>query len=283
MNVTTIDTVLIDRNAIFPVSADDSQTVPQEEPDAIAPETETSDQIAGDDTETSEISTNDAPKVKGVIRRLQEGHFKGVADVRLRINFNDEIMALEQGEAARVAEEGVSALIELVDSEITSLLETEGLDEQAIAAVNEAKNAFMTGIPATTGDPISGLRSSFEDLTSSLNTALGVAEEPSVEEPINNPDPVIEPEDISLKAPSPTADGQPETVGSTSFDFGQFITNLVESFSMQLQELETALAEIRVLPEISEPQGKGVAYDKFMAIYNQIRTPESEAPIDEVL
>ena len=38
---------------------------------------------------------NSAEGQKGVLRLLQEGHFKGVSDVRLRINFHDEISAME--------------------------------------------------------------------------------------------------------------------------------------------------------------------------------------------
>jgi len=34
-----------------------------------------------------------AERQRGVIRLLQEGHFKGVADLRLRINFFDELAA----------------------------------------------------------------------------------------------------------------------------------------------------------------------------------------------
>lgn len=30
-------------------------------------------------------------KVKGVVRLLHEGHFKGVADIRLRINFHEQL------------------------------------------------------------------------------------------------------------------------------------------------------------------------------------------------
>ncbi|MHC4216368.1 MAG: hypothetical protein ACYSWP_23700 [Planctomycetota bacterium] len=32
---------------------------------------------------------------RGVIRNLMEGHYKGVSDVRLRINFHEEITAIE--------------------------------------------------------------------------------------------------------------------------------------------------------------------------------------------
>ena len=37
-------------------------------------------------------------EARGVIRLLQEGHFKGVADVRLRINFFEELAGAELAE-----------------------------------------------------------------------------------------------------------------------------------------------------------------------------------------
>ena len=44
-----------------------------------------------------------ATDTKGVINNLLAGHYKGVADVRLRINFADELLALEQQEMMRSA------------------------------------------------------------------------------------------------------------------------------------------------------------------------------------
>ena len=40
-------------------------------------------------------NTDDTEDGKGVLRLLQEGHFKGVSDVRLRINFFEKLNAIE--------------------------------------------------------------------------------------------------------------------------------------------------------------------------------------------
>ena len=46
------------------------------------------DSLATDDADRAASS----PEVKrGVIRHLMEGHFRGVADIRLRLNFQDEL------------------------------------------------------------------------------------------------------------------------------------------------------------------------------------------------
>ena len=54
----------------------------------------------------------DEDGAKGVLRLLQEGHFKGVADVRLRINFHDELAAIEQAHLRASAQENTVPLTE---------------------------------------------------------------------------------------------------------------------------------------------------------------------------
>ena len=49
--------------------------------------------------------SNNSEDVEGIIHLLQEGHFKGVADVRLRINFHEELAAIEADELKAVAED----------------------------------------------------------------------------------------------------------------------------------------------------------------------------------
>ena len=38
-----------------------------------------------------------------------------------------------------------------------------------------------------------------------------------------------------------------------------------------LKELTNALMGVSVLPELSVPKGNGVAYDKFLSIYNSLQ------------
>lgn len=80
-----------DRTAVFsaPVGDDAEPTAPSApEPTPVAPidplAPEPSDPIAPDPTKT---------KGAGVLRLLEAGHFQGVADVRLRINFHDDLAA----------------------------------------------------------------------------------------------------------------------------------------------------------------------------------------------
>ena len=60
--------------------------------------------------EDVEVTTPEAPKneggrAAGVLRNLEAGHFKGVADVRLRINFFDQLSARAQTAAGASSHE----------------------------------------------------------------------------------------------------------------------------------------------------------------------------------
>ena len=67
---------------------------------------------AKEKTEQTKQIRSDESSQKGVIRNLQDGHFKGVADVRLRINFQAELNAIRQ--------ESGSALVRQTAAEITA-------------------------------------------------------------------------------------------------------------------------------------------------------------------
>jgi hypothetical protein len=51
----------------------------------------------------------------------------------------------------------------------------------------------------------------------------------------------------------------------------ELIAVLVESFEQSLASLITDIADARALAEPSPPHGNGVAFDKFLAIYNELR------------
>jgi hypothetical protein len=67
----------------------------------------------------------------------------------------------------------------------------------------------------------------------------------------------------------------------------QFLANLADLFATGLVDLQTALDDLAVLPDISEPSGNGKAYDKFMAEYDELRNPMApdpdETPVDMVI
>ena len=141
-------------------------------------------------------AVQDDEKVKGVIRLLQEGHFKGVADVRLRINFFDELTAL--------------GLVERPDN----------------AAPGGGSEAPPNEFSVETVAP---------------------------DELFNKP---IAPDELSIEP---------------------IVLNELTS------ETAEAPTETKTLPELSPPSGKGVAYAKFLAIYNEMLGVGESGPPEEIL
>ena len=77
-----------------------------------------------------------------------------------------------------------------------------------------------------------------------------------------------------------------ESTDAPELPWQTFIEDLQSAFTTATNELTQAFAEVRILPELSEPNGNGVAYEKFLAIYNELRglqTPTDEQPGSEPL
>lgn len=68
--------------------------------------------------QTTESSDSD-----GVLRLLQEGHFKGVSDIRLRINFYNELAAIEAQQLQAAAEEQIDSILQSVGSIVGTMIE----------------------------------------------------------------------------------------------------------------------------------------------------------------
>jgi hypothetical protein len=272
VNINPVDTAIIGSNPILPSSADDTTRVTEQNADAVPQNNESTEQDVAADT---------GDKAKGVIRNLLAGHFKGVADVRLRINFHEEISALEQAEMTRIADEGVIGLVDAVNSEIEALLQTGELDEQAVAAITEAKDMFNSAVPQETDGLVAQLQSGFDNFVSSIRSAVNPTPEPDLEEPVETSAPLASSTPMIDTEPAVVADDVTEPEKSASFDIDQFIAQLVETFSQKLQELEMALNDVQVLPELSQPRGNGVAYDKFLAAYNELRGSAEAEPLPD--
>jgi hypothetical protein len=281
MNINAVNDTTIAYNAIPSSTIDDQQ-------DNLAPNTEEPSQSVGQAAEeaidTVELSNGDKVRAKGVLRKLQEGHYKGVADVRLRINFHEEISAMEQAEAARIADEGVAGLTDFVNSEIESLLQSGELDEQTAAVVAEAQEIFNSDLSMTGEGAISQLQSGFDQFAASLNIAFTPAAEPIPDDSSDLTSPPVETDVSPLKAALPEQEIPTEIAEEIeSFDHEQFLADLIDTFASRMTELQASLDNIQVLPELSEPRGKGGAYDKFLAMYNQLNgIAENQTPPETI-
>lgn len=268
-----------------------------------------------------ETQREDAPqpeKVRGVIRLLQEGHFKGVADVRLRINFHDELQAMEdkargelvQGEVQQF-EESITDRIESFFLEIPESGEgVEGVSGDDIEAVKEALSLFNAEKGQLSEDLVSDLTDRFNRLITVIqgvnvqpqsvegdvvveppggesglvtpgeeeisvtglvsgdgpleeNTVIGDVAGQNVEEPSVDEGDSIAPDAVATKAPEETPE-EPSGWEALVLE----LRGLFDDFMAELDEKTTSLS---LLPELSAPSGRGKAYDRFLAAYQELR------------
>ena len=214
-------------------------------------------------------NTDDIEDGKGVLRLLQEGHFKGVSDVRLRINFFEELNAIEAGKLQAVAEQKVNAVLESVGGIVDTFLEEENdLTEEQTAGVSMLQESFVQAASGYTNEPVADLNNAFDDFVEALRNLFTLPAQ-------------TQEENTTTEAESPDA---PELPWQT------FIEDLQSAFTTTANELTQAFAEVQILPELSEPNGNGVAFEKFLAIYNELHglqstsdeQPESE-PLDSAV
>jgi len=138
---------------------------------------------------------HDGEHVPGVLRLLEEGHFRGVADVRLRINFHEQLAARAQAAAVPVAAEGTARLADAVTAAAADVLAPYATDAQTKAAVDGLLSTFDEAVAAA-GDAIgsdgaidvnaleTSLQSAFDDLLAELRSLLA---EPAVEPQADGP------------------------------------------------------------------------------------------------
>ncbi len=248
--------------------------------------------VAISETE-NEISSETSQKAAGVIRKLQAGHFKGVADVRLRIKFNDQLQALQSEKSAQVVDTALPIIIDSQSSQISSFLETGGADNDITSKVTEASQQFSKNIEqigtdyrsqpsGQTDGLISQLQSSFDSFISTLGE---ISDSQAKTETIVPDESVVASTELKTDS-GPTMATMAESVatneeailetGSELLDFSQLIANLTDSFNNELDSLASSLANSSVLPEISEPTGNGAAFDKFMKIYSELNSLASQ-------
>lgn len=233
---------------------------------------------------------------KGVIRLLLAGHFQGVADIRLRINFADELPPPPTQNAQTAFANGTSGLVTRLEFKARELFGSpgdapEGLETEAAdpaSALNEALTAFATGaddILASVKDGSLYLNSALTELReafSALAATFGAPPAPAVEDTDDGSTTVT---DVLESIPSTADETETAEAPKTA---ATLLPELQKWFDDEVAKLEAAMAESRALPPLSEPRGKGAAYGKFLEIYNsltwgwesQAGTQEQAAGID---
>jgi len=210
--------------------------------------------------------------VKGVLRLLQEGHFKGVADVRLRINFHDELAAIEGTELRAVAEENISGLSESIQPTMDTLVGTGQITQEQAdemmgtfqRTVNQSVENFLTGQlskDALAGKLNSGFSAFLASLTAATNQIVTVNE--GTDENIPAVDEILE--EVVAEEVISEQIGQEEQTQSPGF-----VDELTAAFNAGMEQFIAGLNDVTILPELSSPNGNGSAYQKFLDIYNEL-------------
>ncbi len=279
----------------------------------------------GDNDENEVLETNVLPEdgqesseeQKGVIRNLLEGHFKGVADVRLRINYFEELSAIENSQLKSVVTENIDNVSSPITETINGLFGDDGqelviqteydydtvkaLEEAFLQKVSIAKEDFLASEEPSITLLEDELNNAFQSLIQSLiqsledlNTTVQIPTDPEEliiselqiqTEPENPVEQTVQPETTGTEATGTDiltdTDNQPELIVTENtedqepvepqYDFQAFIESLTSSFGTALGTLMDDLRQSSVLPELSEPEGNGRAYDKFLQIYNQMQ------------
>lgn len=250
------------------------------------------------------VADDEGGGARGVIRLLQEGHFKGVANVRLRINFFDELQAAGAADAGRALDSGVQSLIDTLGDTtagpLAALLETEGMTTEDLVALADGFKQDAEGILAQfrSGEmDLNGALDALETALLSLAEPAGPAAEPSAEpstEPAAEPAadtaadtipemaadiaaeaeaPVVNTEDLSTTITAAAQDqedieatDQPgdTPVLQTAYD------GLRAELANLMSDLRQSVADTQALPPLSPPRGNGHAYAKFLEIYKSM-------------
>jgi hypothetical protein len=234
------------------------------------------------------VATN-VENERGVIRLLQDGHFKGVADVRLRINFYDELNSIEHQNLQTVVENGVQNILETVGESIDSFLSSDASPEEISKSINDLEGGFVDAINRSKEDFLisngssketflTGINSAFETFVLSLGSTLATNPAEASEDDLPSGDHNMG-EPLPLDVADLGNDRYSELAPTQELQpFSQdFIDKLRSTFTGALEGLSENIIEIKVLPELSSSKGNGFAYDKFLTIYNNMVGNETSA------
>lgn len=221
------------------------------------------------DSDDGRSASEKADNVPGVIRLLEAGHFKGVADVRLRINFHDQLEQRAEDKAANTLRTGADELVKTTASKTDEVRTSFATDEASREAVQASLGAFSESVDTTIATALkaddldldaimSDLRAAFDDLVAGLRDLFGPAK----------PDTFGADTLVSVV---PWA-GDPPGPGA----FEAALTELTDAFDQALSSLIESVESSLYLPDPSPAPGNGSAYDKFFAIYHNVGSGDSQ-------
>ncbi len=237
-------------------------------------------------------------RARGAVRLLQEGHFKGVAALRLRINFYDQLSGLEQEAMQATAQESVAELNLAMQEHIDGMGNEGLIDEESGSQLSEIADNFASELQnSITGnklDPqqlISGFEQGYESFrTVFQNMLLAPAPIPMEEGQVTQTSPTeetpvpVEQSDenhsssISIQESEQASEetiaspAPPKKENDTQELLNASLDTLDSIFRAQLGSLEERLQEATVLSIPEQPDNEGAAFQKFLSIYQDMQS-----------
>jgi len=277
-----VDPVSYAGDSVLPPGGIDANDNP---PDTY-PQASTAPNVSGDapSVEPPEPAPTDE-MAPGLLRLLQAGHFKGVADVRLRINFHNQLSAAATAAARTAANQAVSDLSEAVVAKVDELASALDLSDEQLASLKEledvfaatadsAAEAFQAADGLSAGEELTGdLHEAYDGLATSVGSLL-IPDAPG-DPPAAADAPAVAPPAVDSVQNLPPADAVEATT-----DVQSLITELSEVFQASLAAVDLALSTDSFLPELSPPSGNGVAYGKFLAQYQELVVPSAAVNVE---
>ena len=218
------------------------------------------------DDKSASVKTDNVP---GVVRLLEAGHFKGVADVRLRINFHDQLEQRAADKAADTLRTGADELVKTTASKTDEVLTSFATDEASREAVQASLDEFSESVDTTVATAlkaddldldaiVSDLRAAFDNLVQDLRDLFGPAKVDT-----SGAD--------ALVSVVPRA-GDPPAIDA----FEAALTELTDAFDQASSSLIESVESSLYLPDPSPAPGNGSAYDKFLAVYHNLGSSDSQ-------
>jgi hypothetical protein len=213
------------------------------------------------------------PRGVGVLNKLLSGHFRGVSELRLRINFNDELTAAQNEMAREATTEATGALLQAVAAEFDAAADSISLTEIQLTKMGELRSLFDQGaeklieshLASGTGDGsglVAEIEATFENMVANLEQFAAASTQ------TENP---VEPTLTAVE------DVTSEPLGP---EFQAFLSALRETFSANLAELSAVLEPKPWQPAQSAPRGNGRAYEKFLAAYDVLQAPVGDPSVN---
>jgi hypothetical protein len=228
----------------------------------------------------------------GVVSLLQEGHFRGVADVRLRTNFSEELQRVELAATQRAVSEGLNTLQEGTNAVVDTFVARQSTNVEVTGTIRSAQSGFNAELSTLSGetgtvpeaDVFGELRTIFRDFLQSLMPPRETesADDTTVLETTAPPAESTTSSVSNGEAPAaPVVDSEVPVSTDAFAGLRESLTSFFNDFIANLQDSVNDLG----LPALSEPSGNGRAYEQFLAAYNDAVGGEEDSvptPLDKL-